>query len=218
MADEKLSIFGHWREPAHPGIIKLHDDLVAILVLIRDKYQSAIDKAFDAVSRQIGFVVTTTLPVVIEVAQGGKISAVKMGAANLQGTIFERGFGEVLGPLTGQQIPSVAPGAYKLHLIWLGALKLRLPCDWCEPAHLVGAAQVRPVSSGALFDFGPIEPAQWFDPGLMVSVEDAVLIQALDEVYPQLKLVERIGQIRAAIRTRVGPHILEPVHPVSKAE
>jgi hypothetical protein len=82
----------------------------------------------------------------------------------------------------------------------------------------VGAAQVRPVSSGALFDFGPIEPAQWFDPGLMVSVEDAVLIQALDEVYPQLKLVERIGQIRAAIRTRVGPHILEPVHPVSKAE
>ena len=216
MADEKLSIFGHWREPAHPGIIELHDDLVAILSLIRDKYQSAIDKAFDAVSRQIGFVVTTTLPVVIEVAEGGKISGAKMGAKNLQDTIFERGFKDVLAPLTGQQIPSVAPGAYKLHLIWLAALKLRLPCEWCEPAHLAFSAQVRPASSAALFDFGPIEPAQWFDPGLMVSVEDAVLIQALDEVYPQLKLIERIGQIRAALRTRVGPHVLEPAHLQSK--
>jgi hypothetical protein len=78
------------------------------------------------------------------------------------------------------------------------------------------SAQIRPASSAALFDFGPIEPAQWFDPGLMVSVEDAVLIQALDEVYPQLKLIERIGQIRAALRTRVGPHVLEPAHLQSK--
>jgi hypothetical protein len=218
MADERLSIFGHWREPAHPGIIKLHDDLVAILSLIRDKYQSAIDKAFDAVSRQIGFVVTTTLPAVIEVAAGGKISAVKMGAENLRGTIFERGFGEVLGPMAGQQISTVAPGTYKLHLIWLGALKLRLPCEWCEPAHLVSAAQIRPASSAGLFDFGPIEPAQWFNPGLMVSVEDAVLIEALDEVYPQLKLIERIGQIRAAIRTRVSSHVREPAHPPWEAK
>ncbi len=212
MTDKNLSLFGHWREPAHPGVIKLHDDLVAILGMIRDRFQPAIDKAFDTVSRQIGFVVTTTLPVVLQVSEGGKFTGVKMGAENLQGTIFERGFGEVLGPLGSQQIASVAPGSYKLHLIWLGALKLRLPCDWCEPVHLVNAAQIRPASSAALFDFGPIEPAQWFDPGLMVSVEDAVLIQALDEVYPQLKLIERIGQIRAAIRTRVGPHIPEPAH------
>jgi hypothetical protein len=216
MEEEKLAVFGHWREPAHPGVIELHDDLVAILTLIRDKYQAAIDKAFDAVSRQIGFVVTTTLPVVVEVGGGGKISGAKMGAENLRGTIFEKGFEDVLAPLTGQQIPSVAPGAYKLHLIWLAALKLRLPCEWCEPAHLVAAAQIRPESSSALFDYGPIEPAQWFKPGLMVSVEDAVLIQALDEVYPQLKLVERIGQIRAAVRTRVGPHIHEPAHLQSK--
>jgi len=216
MADEKLSIFGHWREPAHPGVIKLHDDLVAILSVIRDKYQSGIDAAFDNISRQIGFVVTTTLPVTIDVGPGGKLSALKMGADNLRGTIFEKGFMERLSPLANEQIASVTPGTYKLHLIWLGALKLRLPCEWCEPVHLAVSAQIRPGSSAALFDFGPIEPAQWFDPGLMVSVEDAVLIQALDEVYPQLKLIERIGQIRAALRTRVGPHVLEPAHLQSK--
>jgi len=212
MADEKLSVFGHWREPAHPGVIKLHDDLVAILSVIRDKYQTGIDAAFDNISRQIGFVVTTTLPVTLDVAAGGKLSPIKMGADNLRGTIFEKGFMERLSPLANEQLASVTPGTYKLHLIWLGALKLRLPCEWCEPVHLAVSAQVRPASSAALFDFGPIEPAQWFDPGLMVSVEDAVLIGALDEVYPQLKLIERIGQIRAAIRTRVGPHIPEPAH------
>ena len=51
-----------------------------------------------------------------------------------------------------------------------------------------------------------------------MSVEDAVLIQALDEVYPQLKLIERIGQIRAALRTSVGPHVLEPVDLQSEGE
>ncbi len=213
MADNKFISLRHWVEPAHPGILKLHDDLVAILTRVRDKYQVAIDKAFDQVSRQIGFVVTTTLPVVMEVAEGGKIHGVKMGAENLQGTIFSTGFKEVLGSMTAEQIPSVAAGNYRLQLIWLAALKLRLPCDWCEPAHVAAVERFRLASQAAIFDFGPIEPAQWFDPGLLVSVEEAVLIHALDGVYPQLRLIERIGQIRASIRTKVGPHIPEPAHP-----
>jgi hypothetical protein len=212
MADEKLAIFGHWREPAHPGVLKLHDDLVVILTLIRDKYQAVIDRAFDSTARQIGFVVTTTLPVVVDVADGGKVAGVKMGAENLRGTIFENGFAEVLRPLAAEKLANVSAGSYKLQLIWLGALKLRLPCHWCEPAHVGLSAQLRQASSAAIFDYGPVEPAQWFDPGLMVSVEEAVLIHALDEVYPQLKLVERIGQIRAAALTKVGPGVHEPAH------
>jgi hypothetical protein len=212
MADEKFISLRHWVEPAHPGIIKMHDDLVAILTQIRDRYQNTIDKAFDQISRQIGFVVTTTLPVTLEVAEGGKICNVQMGAENLRGTIFEKGFMEVLKPFAGEQIPSAAAGTYRLQLIWLAALKLRLPCDWCEPAHLFGLDKMRLASTISLFDYGPIEPAQWFDPGLLVSVEDAVLIHALDQVYPQLRLIDRIGQIRAAARTKVGPHIPEPAH------
>jgi hypothetical protein len=212
MSDSNVINLRHWVEPAHPGIIKLHDDLVALLTHVRDKYQNAIDKAFDEISRQIGFVVTTTAPLVLEVGKGGKITAVRMGAENLKGTIFERGFGEILKPLTADQLPSVAEGKYRVQLIWLAALKLRLPCDWCEPAHIPGLTRFRAASSVGVFDFSPIEPAQWFDPNLLVSVEDAVLIHALDQVYPQLRLIDRIGQIRAAVRSKVGPHIPEPAH------
>jgi len=212
MAENKFIRLRHWVEPAHPGIIRFHDDLVAILSHIRDKYQNAIDEAFDQISRQIGFVVTTTAPVVLEVGKGGEICGIKMGAENLHGTIFETGFMKVLEALKGDNVPSVAAGSYRLQLIWLAALKLRLPCDWCEPVHLAGVDRFRSASIESLFDYGPIEPAQWFDPGLLVSVEDAVLIHALDQVYPQLRLIDRIGQIRAAARTKVGPHIPEPAH------
>ncbi len=211
MSDSKFVNLRPWVEPAHPGVIKLHDDLVAILTLVRDRAQPAIDKAFDTISRRIGFVVTTTVPVVFEVDAGSKIAAVRMGAENLKGTLFEEGFMESLKSVHGQQVGSVAQGRYPAYLIWLGALKLRLPCHWCEPAH-VGPEGFRVASEVSLFDFGPIEPAQWFDPGLLLSVEDAVLVHALDQVYPQLRLVDRIGQIRAALRTKVGPHIPEPAH------
>ena len=212
MNESKIINLKHWVEPAHPGIIKMHDDLVAVLGHIRDKYQNVIDKAFDHVSRQIGFVVTTTAPIVIEVKEGGKIASAKMGAENLRGTIFEKGFTEVLKPLLGDNVPTVSGGTYHLQLIWLAALKLRLPCDWCEPVHVAAGEKLRRASSTSLFDYSPIEPAQWFDPGLLMSVEDAVLIHALDQVYPQLRLIDRIGQIRAASRTKVGPHIPEPAH------
>jgi len=220
MAENKFISLRHWVEPAHPGIIKLHDDLVTILTRVRDKHQVAIDKAFDHVSRQIGFVVTTTLPVVLEVSEGGKVAkdGVKMGAKNLQETIFSSGFKGVFEPMMAEQFSSVAAGTYRLQLIWLAALKLRLPCDWCEPAHLAAVENFRLASQAAVFDFGPVEPAQWFDPGLLVSVEEAVLIHALDSVYPQLRLIERIGQIRASIRTKVGPHIPEPAHPQAGRE
>ena len=55
-----------WTEPAHPGVIRLYDELIQIYREMR-KQQEEIDAAFDRVASQIGFVVTTTVPVRIEI-------------------------------------------------------------------------------------------------------------------------------------------------------
>lgn len=213
MADVKFD----WSpvEPAHPAVVKLHDDLVGIYTHLREKYQKEIDDAFDRVSRQIGFVVTTAVPVVLEVNKEGVVKSVNMGADHLKGTLFERELSTVLGKLDDPiPIPKVAAGTYRLYLLWFDAIKLRLRTDWMEPAHFLKerlvagirpelAARVRPEVR---------EPAHWFDPGIAIAVEEAVLIEALDEVYPELRLVERIAASRAALRRQLRPEVKEPAH------
>jgi hypothetical protein len=71
-------------------IVALHDDLVAIYQFIRQNYQAQIDQRFDEVSRQIGFVVATTVPTAVEVGEKGAIKSAAVGAKHLEGTIFER--------------------------------------------------------------------------------------------------------------------------------
>jgi hypothetical protein len=58
-------------EPAHPGTVRYYEDL-AIYRVIREKFQTAIDNAFDSVARKIGFAVTATIPVVVEIGGKGK--------------------------------------------------------------------------------------------------------------------------------------------------
>lgn len=94
MADKTFTSLSDCKEPAHPMVVKLHDDLIKIYNRIRDKYQLKIDNMFDKVSRQIGYVVTTTLPVNWEAqdpdgepALPGRIT---IGAEHLKGTLFER--------------------------------------------------------------------------------------------------------------------------------
>jgi hypothetical protein len=55
------------------------------------------------------------------------------------------------------------------------------------------------------------EPPHWFDPGVAIAIEDAVVISAIDEVYPELRLAERIAADRLAIR-RIRPEVMEPPH------
>lgn len=210
----------HWVEPAHPGVIKIREDLAAILAAVRAKAQPAFDEAFDRVSRQIGFVVTTTLPVAFEVDASSKITKVTLSAGNLRGTLFEQGFAESLKSLSklkvGNEKDPVAAGSYQSYIIWLAALKLRLRYDWLEPAHWRAvdlSHYVGLTGSENVFDYSPIEPAQWFDPGLAISAVEAVSLSALDEVYPELQLIERLGQIRSQQRIRVGPGVREPAHP-----
>lgn len=188
-------------EPAHPMVVKLHDDLVTIYTLIRQKYQQEIDAAFDRVSRQIGFVVTTTLPVVFEFGEEGGLVGFKMSGDHLQGTLFERELTAVLKPLMDDPVPirEVTAGTYKLHMIWYEALKLKLRTDWVEPAHFRIRAMphlVRRADIEAIERDIP-EPAHWFDPGAAIALEEVAVVSAIDEVYPELRLMERISYARS---------------------
>jgi hypothetical protein len=211
MADTSFSRLRDFVEPAHPAVIRLQDDLINIYTLIRDRYQRQIDEAFGNVARQTGFVVTTTLPVVLTVNE--KRVQLEMGTENLRGTLFESAVMEVLKPLGADLAGKLAPGEYPLYLIWHDALKLKLRTDWIEPAHWRRFEpgpdiQVKP-------GWGVREPAHWFDPRLRVDLHDALVINAIDQVYPELRLLDRVeaarsvgvsaGAARGAISAEAAP-------------
>jgi hypothetical protein len=218
MNQEVFSRLRDWVEPAHPAIIERYADLVAIYTLIRDKYQKKIDQVFDHAAKMIGFVVATTIPVVFELDE--KSFQLKMGAEHLQGTLFEQGFSKVLNADVLPAFKGIRPGTYSLYLVWFEALRLKLRTDWLEPVHFqrawlqdilkqagveqeaVAAAAVRPEVR---------EPAHWFDPGMIMEVEDAMLISAIDEIYPELRLADRVASFRQAF-LRIPPEVQEPAH------
>ena len=41
---------------------------------------------------------------------------------------------------------------------------------------------------------------------------EKVLIAVIDEVYPELRLIERIGKLKDFLRYRVRPEVIEPAH------
>ncbi len=198
-------------EPAHPMVVALHDSLVAIYKVIREKYQAKIDATFDEVSRQIGFVVTTTVPAQVEIGSGGKIKSVEV-PASLKGKLFEK----VAGTVGNDSVGKVEAGSYPIYLLWYPALKLRLRTDFMEPAHLSPGVRepahfIPGVREPAHFRPGVREPAHWFDPGTAISGEEVMLISAIDEVYPDLRLAERVSVARQAGRG-LGPGVREPAH------
>jgi len=202
-------------EPAHPTIIKLYEDLLTIYKLIKQNYQTAIDKAFDNISRKIGFVVTTTIPVVLDVGEKGKVQNIMIGAERLQGTLFESELISTLGKLKESTL-KVPPGKYSLYVVWFDALRLKLKTDWMEPAHFTRPKITIPELSrstgvlNAAVRPEVMEPAHWFDPQAVLQPEESVLISVIDEVYPELSLASRITAIREKIRVR--PEVMEPAH------
>ncbi len=245
-------------EPAHPGIIALQEDLVSIYQFIRQNYQAGIDQKFDEVSKQIGFVVATAVPVAVEVGEKGAIKSATLSAKNLQGTLFDG----IVKTMSLKEIPArggkfVNPGTYNIYLLWYPALKLKFRTEWMEPAHLAahwkepahpGVAWKEPVHTGVAwkepvhagvgwkepvhFKPGEIaasiqgelasrfagrvgghgEPVHWFDPGYVIAAEEAILIHAIDEVYPELRLADRVTTSRQAARGFVPPEVHEPAH------
>jgi len=205
MAEKTFASLRDWVEPAHPGVVVLLDDLVSIYTTIRDQYQAQVDEAFDRVSRQVGFVVTTTLPVVFEITEGGKLNF-KMGAEHLTGTLFHN---ELSKLFPAQSEFKVKTGTYHLYLLWRSALRRKLGTAWLEPAH---PTTQRLAAAQAEFGRVPpevLEPAHWFTSGVAISVNDRVLIEAIDTVYPELRLAERVAFSRRLVR----PEVQEPAHP-----
>jgi hypothetical protein len=135
--------------------------------------------------------------------------------------VFEREFAPVFKEMLGKQVGKVKAGDYGLQLLWFEALKLKLKTDfmepahfhWMEPAHLPSLG-IRPEIIEQMTMRVPPEvqePAHWFDAGIALGKEEEVLIAAIDEVYPELKLTDRIAAGRQDTRFRV-PGIREPAH------
>ncbi len=205
-----------WVEPAHPVLVQRFGDLVEIYRFIKDSIQPKVDTIFDRVSQQIGFVVTTTLPVKFEIVEGGKIEKVEFAAKNLQGTLFEKEFAPIFKEIAGKKLGKVATGSYKLFLIWHEALKLKLKTDWMEPAHFRTSPRIQlqaQASEELAYQLNPgiREPAHWFDAGFALDKEEQLLIAAIDEVYIDLKLANRVAVSRQESLQFV-PGIREPAH------
>ena len=232
MAEKKAAIIRDWVEPAHPMVVKFHDDLISIYKHIRDQFQERIDQIFDQVSREIGFLITTTLPLMIEFAEEGKVKQIAIGSENLKNTIFEKGFKSLFKEISSkdpQFNTTITAGTYNLYLIWFDALKLKFRTDWIEPAHFRDYIRIREQFSRFLhFDW--VEPAHValgtgsfsaVDPNVIEPAHfqpsaeqwrDKVLIAVLDEVYTELRLVDRIVKMKDILRFRVRPDVIEPAH------
>jgi len=208
-------------EPAHPMQVKLQEYLQAIYRHLRENFQTQIDNAFDRVSSQIGYVITTSVPVILKFGDKGKLSDEIVFEGNkLKGTLFERGFREIFAEMGHKQFPEqIAAGDYRIYIFWLDALKLKLRTDWIEPAHFGRFDKfkysdwVRP-GSAENFAVKPEvqEPAHWFNPGFRLPAEELILVSVIDEVYPELRLVDKIRSFRHFALEWVKPEVMEPVH------
>jgi hypothetical protein len=181
---------------------------------LRENYQVKIDKAFDTVSKQIGFVVVTSLPVVFDIGEKGMVKELSMGAENLKGTLFEKELFDAMGALKDDPFPFPSPGTYKLQVLWYDALKVKLRTHWCEPAQFDWRWRERDFWREKVVT-GVREPVHWFDPGYQFEAEESVLIAVIDEVYPELQIANTIAAQRQAIRKDVFPDVREPVQEVA---
>lgn len=201
-----------WREPAHPSVVRLFEGLVQVYKSMKEN-QRKIDDLFDSVSSKIGFVVTTTLPVHTEVEDKGKLRVCEFKGEAIQGTLFAQEFAPFLKEFKGRAIEKISPGNYDFYLIWSSALLLKIIPD---PQERVAEPIFRAVQTAQPAAFvGPEvrEPAHWFDARFALPVEDVLTISAIDVVYPEFRLTERITASRMAIR-RLGTYPNEPPHVV----
>jgi len=168
--------------------------------------QKEIDAAFDRVAAQIGFVVTTTLPVRVEVAEEGAVRKSSFDGDALRGTVFEKELSGFLNEFSEKPFSGVPAGTYRFYLIWHDALNLKLRFDCCESVHILQSllgslvSERGGISASSLVRPEVKEPPHWFDSGVAIEIDEALVILAIDEVYPELRLAERISAGRLATR------------------
>jgi hypothetical protein len=219
-------------EPVHPVQVRLYEDLLQIYSFIREKFQLEIDKAFDSVASQIGFVIATSIEVGMKFDKGGTVSGIIIvEGRQFRDTVIEKALSKPLKMIADTQFPDkIRQGEYSLHLFWFDALKIKLRTDWVEPAHHRGISHlerlkfrdlIKPELSKERVAVKPevIEPVHWFDPGYRISADEAILVSVIDEVYSELGLVERISKIRATQGFAEVPSVVkEPVHNLTREE
>ena len=93
--------------------------------------------------------------------------------------MFEKEFGPFVDRLKGRKFAGVPAGTFRFYIIWYDALRLKLTRDWMEPAHVLqgvlSAIAAQPVRTAAVRP-EVREPAHWFDPGIAIAIEDAIVI------------------------------------------
>lgn len=213
-------------EPAHSSVVKLQEDLFYIYQLIRDKLQVKIDKAFNDIARQYGFVVTTSIPITLTLDESGTVMGVVVTDGKpIQDSIILKEMNHVFDLFKKSKFPqSISTGDFNIYLFWYEALKIKLKTDWIEPAHYRVFSQFEHYKFDANtsssnkyrnLNVKPdvIEPVHWFDPKSHIEVEEAVLINVIDEIYPELQLTTKISAARSLEKVMEVPSdVKEPVH------
>jgi len=162
------------REPPH--FVKNFGDLTKFYQIIRDKYQAHIDEAFDAASAKIGFVGTTILPVTMVIDQKGKTVTLEFSEDSLKTSVFNDYLGSVLTNITqGASSLNLKPGTYNLLLFWQAGI---------QAISNTGTARASAESVTTA--------ASCQQPQKQIPSEAAVLLSAIDKVYPELNLGRRI--------------------------
>ncbi|MCU0284864.1 MAG: hypothetical protein MUF15_00570 [Acidobacteria bacterium] len=204
--NERLS---GYLEPSQYRSVKNYDNLRELYTFFRDKYQDEIDRTFDKISKEIGFVITTTLLIQVGISKDGNITSLSISSEQLKDTIFEREFNVLFKSVKSTGLSKIPEGNYNLYLIWHSALKVKLCTEWMEPAHVPTPGTpndyITPVNCHIM------EPAHWFDSRVSIGQEDAIHISLIDEIHPELRLIDRIISSRESSR-RVYPEVMEPAH------
>jgi len=204
-------------EPVHPMQLKLQEDLLSIYRQIREKFQIEIDKAFDRTASQIGYVINTAIPVTLKIEKNTTAISIP-DEFQLKNTILEH---EMKGLLENMRKMNwgkdLSAGEFKIYLFWYEALRLRLRTEWMEPAHYRNIFQIEVLKYRELQQFKvrtPVlpEPAHFFNPLIPISDEELILVNVIDQVFPELQLVEKISKARLYSRKFINPEVMEPVH------
>lgn len=181
--EKVFSAVGGWSEVAGANVVQERSDLIKIYSAVKAKCQTNIDNAFDKVSREVGYVVTTTIPVNLELEKG-KVKRISMGAENLKGTHFEKAMIEALKPLVDDPIP-VSGNAYTVILLWHPAFMLTrtiVDPQVCEYAHLL---------KDIFMHLGE----------RVATVKEQLQASAIDQVYPELNFAPRLANSKATSNT-----------------
>jgi hypothetical protein len=186
MAEENYALKWLVREPPH--FVKNFGDIVRFYEIVKEKYQKDIDNAFDSVSEQIGFVVTTMLPVSVVIGRGGKITSMELAEDSLKTSMFNTALKDVLSSISKNEAGFTKMGTYNLIIFWNAGLQALLGAT-CDPTP---------------------EPAS---PQIEVDIpgEAKVVLSAIDRVYSDLHLGSYISN-KYGMAYYERPPVNEPVH------